>query len=32
MSLVREQQALDVRLANLVQSNEDAKALGTEGS
>ena len=32
MSLVKEQQALDVRLANLVQSNEDAKALGTEGS
>lgn len=32
MSLVKEQQALDVRLANLVQSNEDAKALGTEGN
>lgn len=32
LSLVKEQQALDVRLANLVQSNEDAKALGTEGS
>jgi DNA primase len=32
LSLVREQQALDVRLANLVQSNEDAKALGTEGN
>ncbi len=31
-SLVVEQQALDARLANLVQSNEDARALGTEGN
>jgi DNA primase len=31
MALVREKQALEVRLANLVQSNEDARALGTEG-
>jgi DNA primase len=29
--MVREKQALEVRLANLVQSNEDARALGTEG-
>ena len=31
VSLVKEQQALDARLANLVQSNEDARALSTEG-
>ncbi|WP_380786966.1 DNA primase [Sphingomonas sp. R86521] len=31
MALVKEKQALEVRLANLVQSNEDARALGTEG-
>ncbi len=31
VALVREKQALEVRLANLVQSNEDARALGTEG-
>ena len=29
VALVREQQALDERLANLVQANEDARALGT---
>ena len=32
VSLVKEQQALDARLANLVQSNEDARAFSTEGS
>ena len=32
VSLVKEQQALDARLANLVQANEDARALGTEGN
>jgi DNA primase len=31
-SLVVEIEALDARLANLVQSDEDARALGTEGS
>jgi len=31
VAMVREKQALEVRLANLVQSNEDARALGTEG-
>ncbi|MBC3942496.1 DNA primase [Sphingomonas albertensis] len=31
MALVKEKLALEVRLANLVQSNEDARALGTEG-
>ena len=31
VALVREKQALDVRLANLVQATEDARALGTEG-
>ena len=30
VALVREQQALDERLANLVQANEDARALGTQ--
>jgi DNA primase len=29
---VKEQQALDTRLANLVQANEDARAFSTEGS
>ncbi len=32
VSLVKEQQALDTRLANLVQANEDARAFNTEGS
>jgi DNA primase len=32
VALVREKQALELRLANLVQSNEDARALGTEGN
>jgi len=32
VSLVKEQQALDARLANLVQANEDARALGAEGN
>ena len=31
VALVKEQQALELRLANLVQRNEDARALGTEG-
>ena len=31
VALVREKQALDARLANLVQSNEDARSLGPEG-
>ena len=31
VALVREKQALDVRLANLVQATEDARALGAEG-
>lgn len=31
VALVREKQALDARLANLVQSNEDARSLGSEG-
>lgn len=30
VALVNEQRALDVRLANLVQANEDARALGPE--
>jgi len=30
--LVRERETLNTRLANLVQSNEDAKMLGTEGN
>jgi len=30
VSLVKEKQALELRLANLVQSNEDARALGPE--
>ena len=29
---VRERQALELRLANLVQANEDARALGSEGN
>jgi DNA primase len=29
---VNEQQALNARLANLVQSNEDARAFSTEGN
>jgi DNA primase len=32
VALVREKQALDERLANLVQSNEDARSLGSEGN
>ncbi|MDQ2878472.1 MAG: DNA primase [Pseudomonadota bacterium] len=32
VSLVKEQQALDARLANLVQSNEDARSFSTEGN
>lgn len=32
VSLVRERQALDARLANLVQSNEDARSMGSEGN
>ena len=32
VSLVKEQQALDARLANLVQANEDARAFSTEGN
>ncbi len=32
VALVREKQALEDRLANLVQSNEDARALGPEGN
>jgi DNA primase len=32
VSLVKEQQALDARLANLVQANEDARAFSAEGS
>ncbi len=32
VSLVREQQALNARLANLVQANEDARAFSTEGN
>ena len=32
VSLVQEQQALKLRLANLVQQNEDARTLGPEGS
>ncbi len=32
VSLVKEQQALDERLANLVQANEDARAFSAEGN
>ena len=32
VSLVKEQQALDARLANLVQANEDARAFDAEGN
>ena len=32
IAAVREKQALELRLANLVQENEDARALGPEGS
>ncbi|MFA5989214.1 MAG: DNA primase [Sphingomonas sp.] len=32
VALVKEQQALDSRLANLCQANEDAKTLGAEGN
>jgi len=32
VSLVKEQQALDARLANLVQANEDARAFSAEGN
>jgi len=32
VALVKEQQALDARLANLVQANEDARAFGAEGN
>jgi DNA primase len=32
VAMVREKQALDERLANLVQSNEDARSLGSEGN
>lgn len=32
VSLVKEQQALDARLANLVQANEDARTFSTEGN
>ncbi|MFX6027970.1 hypothetical protein ABTE84_21715, partial [Acinetobacter baumannii] len=32
VALVRESEALKTRLANLVQSNEDAKMLGHEGN
>ncbi len=32
VSLVKEKQALDARLANLVQANEDARSLGPEGN
>ena len=32
VSLVNEQQALDARLANLVQANEDARAFSAEGN
>jgi DNA primase len=32
VALVKEKQALELRLANLVQSNEDARALGSEGN
>ncbi|WP_342658773.1 DNA primase [Sphingomonas sp. NY01] len=32
VALVREKQALEDRLANLVQSNEDARAMGSEGN
>jgi DNA primase len=32
IALVKEQQALDARLANLVQANEDARTFGAEGN
>ena len=32
IAAVKEQQALELRLANLVQANEDARALGSEGN
>ena len=32
VALVKERQALDARLANLVQANEDARAFSTEGN
>jgi DNA primase len=32
VALVREKQALEMRLANLCQSNEDARSLGSEGN
>jgi DNA primase len=32
VAAVKEQQALELRLANLVQENEDARALGSEGN
>ena len=32
VSLVKEKQALDARLANLVQANEDARSFSTEGN
>jgi len=32
VALVREKQALEMRLANLCQSNEDARSLGFEGN
>ncbi|WP_267396816.1 MULTISPECIES: DNA primase [unclassified Sphingomonas] len=32
VALVREKQALELRLANLVQANEDARAFGSEGN
>jgi len=30
--LVKEKQGLELRLANLVQSNEDARSFGSEGN
>lgn len=30
VALVKEKQALELRLANLVQANEDARAFGSE--
>ena len=32
IALVKEQQALDARLANLVQANEDARVFSAEGN
>ena len=32
VTAVKEKQALELRLANLVQANEDARALGPEGN